>query len=833
MRNACFWLPVGLDLWYTVWMSLNWWQSTGAKPAIAVRTGKYGARQGATELAKGSKREKEDEQENIYGWKPILTTALVLAFVIAWYQQRTDSLELFDDMTIVLLTLVLAFASTVALVLRYVAKMEVKRAYLPIAFGSTLLLILGLIVILPVTRGVPETLQEMVALRTWSAFMVRAVLATLVVVAIVVEQSPRKQLNANMTWFCGISGLLSLFALIALIVMREPMHIAIGPIGRWEELMPLTIFGSGLGFLLARNTWRQDRFTYHLVFMLLILTFASIAAMLAHSRLFALENVSSIFSLSALAMPFFSVQTGMYASYLTAERYRQRENWMTRSVSGTRGGQELSPVVFREIAQQLNEALAITDVSGRIIFANSFLARLAGRKEEQLLAATPALWQHGSVAPDFYPRIFARILKDKVMYEGEVKNAYPANPEKGYTAALRITPVLNEVGDISCCVLQQRNVSAEQERAHLLRQMIDTMPLGVMLMDVPSMTITLINTEAEYLLSRTGFNIRAVRRFDDIVTELKTVEGKPYARQKLPPLSTIESKKPSEAADIAIFLENATSPSAIWKMQATPFFHEDGTMHSMLVSFQDVARHREYEHKMSDFISVASHQLRTPLTSIKWTLDMLRKKDTKMNEEEKVLMFDTCYQASERMMMTIQQLLQVAEIEETNITGIVKDSAQLAVTTVIEQSLQALKPLVEQKKLKVKQSVLRTLPPVRWNALALSQVMHNLMENAVKYTPEGGDIDSILTVKNNMIEWTLHDTGIGISAQQMPKLFQKFMRGDNAQRIHPDGTGLGLYIAKSTLEAAGGSIRIESEEGKGTTIYVLLPLEQAVRREDH
>jgi signal transduction histidine kinase len=148
----------------------------------------------------------------------------------------------------------------------------------------------------------------------------------------------------------------------------------------------------------------------------------------------------------------------------------------------------------------------------------------------------------------------------------------------------------------------------------------------------------------------------------------------------------------------------------------------------------------------------------------------------------------------------------------------------VSIETSIKGNVASLKALIDRKKLTFKESVLSALPPLMTDPFFVSQLTMNIIENAVKYTPDGGEIDSILRLKDGAIEWTLHDTGIGIPKSSLPKIFEKFFRADNAQKLVPDGTGLGLTIVRSIVDMLGGSIRIESEEGRGTTVEVRLPL---------
>jgi signal transduction histidine kinase len=553
----------------------------------------------------------------------------------------------------------------------------------------------------------------------------------------------------------------------------------------------------------------------------MILTLATLCLMgegyiaLADEQAMLIRIVGQAMIVTGSAVPAVYLMMRMFQSYRYAELYRSKERDARIAVNAN---SEITPIVFREIAVQLREPLAITDTTGRVLFANDKLIEMSGLAKKQILGGLPSLWQHVSTAPDFYRKAFDAMRGNKETFEGVVHNSYPNDRRRSYDALVRITPVLDEVGDIACCVLQQRNLTADQERTELLRHVINTMPIGVLLLDARTMDITLISTQAEYMLGRAELNLRATKNFSDIAAKFLQSDGTPYDTSSLPPYLATKDRRTHEVKNLII---GEGQKRMTWTMAATPFTGGDGSITDILVAIDDVSRNQTFEHSMTDFVSVASHQLRTPLTGIKWSLDALRKADVKMSDEDKRLLFETCYEASDRMMITIQQLLQVAEFERG---GKALKPEPVSIETSIKGNVASLKALIDRKKLTFKESVLSALPPLMTDPFFVSQLTMNIIENAVKYTPDGGEIDSILRLKDGAIEWTLHDTGIGIPKSSLPKIFEKFFRADNAQKLVPDGTGLGLTIVRSIVDMLGGSIRIESEEGRGTTVEVRLPL---------
>ncbi len=765
-------------------------------------------------------RPKPHKEPEIYSALRILVCALLCTLLGAglYFSQWRVSFFLLR-MSVNLITLA-TIASAITLFIRYAISRSTNRLYLALTFAMTNAAIILLLVFLPLFHPQGEALELLHVIRSWAGYGVRCMFALLLTLSIAAEQGEEQESPVGIGLFAGGSVLILAGIYVALTIWVPPPSFTFSMLARSREVLPLLCYLTSLNMLLKRGEWKREKTLFELLFLVTLHAIATVYLVVVPTQLHALETAAYALMAAGFAIPFFSVQTSMYRSYRYAEEHRIKESWMTGTLA-LKAGQNISPVVFREIADQLNEGLAITDVNGNVVYANNYLAQMTGYAQDQLLNKNPSAWQHASMPADFYPRIFARIGQEKKMQEVQAQNASPVDPGQGFDVLTRITPVLNEFGDISCVVFQQRDISAEQQRLHLLRQMIDTMPLGVLLIEVPSLSITLRNAQAEYLLTSAGFDLTRTKTLDQIAALMKNVKKEPYVKEELPPYRVMQTRKSHDAEDIAVFLGDQVNPSMIWKMKATPFFFRNGRIQYVLVSFDDISRHREFEHQMSDFISVASHQLRTPLTSIKWSLDALRKKDLNLSQEDKDMMIQTGYEASERMMTTIQQLLQAAELERGNINASLEP---MDLVKAVDDARKVLKMQIDEKKISVKQSVLRTIPPVRFNPFFLQQIVQNVLENAVRYTPEGGEIDSILTFKDDMVEWTLHDTGIGIPKENREKVFEKFFRSDNAQRMNPDGTGMGLYIVKSTMDSVGGAVWFDSEEGVGTTMYLRFPL---------
>ncbi|MBU0706778.1 cache domain-containing protein [Patescibacteria group bacterium] len=261
---------------------------------------------------------------------------------------------------------------------------------------------------------------------------------------------------------------------------------------------------------------------------------------------------------------------------------------------------------------------------------------------------------------------------------------------------------------------------------------------------------------------------------------------------------------------------------------ATPLKDNSGEVHGGVLVMKDVTKEQEIDKMKSEFVSVASHQLRTPLSASKWFLEMLINKEAGAINKEQAEYLDHIFKSNERMIALVNDLLNVSRIESgtiaieplpTNIDGLVR-------SVIFE-----LTPQVKKKNIKtVFQSVKGGLPNINIDPKLIRQVFQNLLSNAVKYTSEKGSVGVRVKTDKNYATFEIFDTGVGIPKKQQPKVFKKFFRADNVITMQTEGTGLGLYVAKSIVDASGGKIWFESVEGKGTSFFFTLPLTGSKRR---
>ncbi|OGZ45793.1 MAG: hypothetical protein A3C84_03275 [Candidatus Ryanbacteria bacterium RIFCSPHIGHO2_02_FULL_48_12] len=234
--------------------------------------------------------------------------------------------------------------------------------------------------------------------------------------------------------------------------------------------------------------------------------------------------------------------------------------------------------------------------------------------------------------------------------------------------------------------------------------------------------------------------------------------------------------------------------------------------------FRDITREKEIDREKSEFVSLAAHQLRTPLTGIGWTVELFLRKE-KLTKEEKSYL-DAIHFSVQRLNTLVKLLLNVSRIESGKVSVDAKPVELVAFTsTCIGEH----KMLYEKKKLDVVFDKHPQKLMVTTDKNLLDFILKNLFANAINYTEEKGKVEITLQEKQDSVVFTVQDTGIGIPKKEQARIFGKFIRASNAVNTKPDGTGLGLYIVRESVNLLGGKIWFESEEGKGSTFFIELP----------
>ncbi len=353
--------------------------------------------------------------------------------------------------------------------------------------------------------------------------------------------------------------------------------------------------------------------------------------------------------------------------------------------------------------------------------------------------------------------------------------------------------------------IEEARQLAEEERNRTLT-IITNLADGLMVFD-KQMKVSSINPHAAKF-----FRVKKEEITEKSILELSEID-------KLKPLALILRKETEDlyrkelTVRKNLTLEISTIPMTTGKEQT-------GT----LVILHDITREKTIEKMKTEFVSLAAHQLRTPLSAIKWTLKMLLEGDIgKISKEQREFLQKT-YQSNERMISLINDLLDVTRIEE----GRYLFKPTLAfLENVVQFVINSYQAEADRRKIKLRfKAPEGKLPKVTMDVEKMRLVIQNLIDNSIKYSFQGGEVTISLkySKKEKEIEFSIKDSGVGVPKDQRPRVFSKFFRGSNVIRMETEGSGLGLFIAKNIVEAHGGRIWFESEEKKGATFYFVLPV---------
>ncbi|MBI2334430.1 HAMP domain-containing histidine kinase [Candidatus Daviesbacteria bacterium] len=244
---------------------------------------------------------------------------------------------------------------------------------------------------------------------------------------------------------------------------------------------------------------------------------------------------------------------------------------------------------------------------------------------------------------------------------------------------------------------------------------------------------------------------------------------------------------------------------------------------SCILILHDLSKEEELEQMKLDFVSMASHELKTPLTNIIGYLSVFIEENRPKLTKEQAELLDRSLVSARQLQALVENLLSVNKIEREQMAVSVE---QVDLNAVLDKAVEDLQNQAKLKNIILNYTKDATLPKVMADPLRLAEVINNLVANAISYTGAGGRVSVYSNSAPNEIVTTVEDTGVGIPAEAIPHLFNKFFRVSNTLQKGSKGTGLGLYISKSIIQKLNGRIWVESEPGKGSKFHFSLPIVQ-------
>jgi len=262
------------------------------------------------------------------------------------------------------------------------------------------------------------------------------------------------------------------------------------------------------------------------------------------------------------------------------------------------------------------------------------------------------------------------------------------------------------------------------------------------------------------------------------------------------------------------YIENPETVSLIVLLLTTVLFIVD---FSITRSFERLA---EASRMKSEFINIVSHQLRSPLSNLKWTIDLLLSGRLGKIEEKQTEYFKILKDNSARMSELVSDLLTVSRIETATLMF---KKQKFSLGNMVKELIREFEPFTRAANVELAFNQEPVLAEVFADPNQIRQAIGNLLDNAIRYTRERGKVEIALLKRNKNLYLEIKDSGVGIPKDDQKYIFQKFFRSENVLKYQTQGSGLGLYIAKSIIEKSDGKIGFLSQEGVGSTFWFTLP----------
>jgi PAS domain S-box-containing protein len=474
---------------------------------------------------------------------------------------------------------------------------------------------------------------------------------------------------------------------------------------------------------------------------------------------------------------------------------------------------------FRNIFENGKVGIILTNIDQKFIRVNPAFCTLTGYSEKELLTKKFSDITH----PDHRMQDVASIKK---LVDGDIptyktEKRYKTKSGEIIWALLVVTVIKNKDGsfgyflgmveDITDRKRMEQNIIDDKLKDEAI---IDSIGDAVFATDMEG-KIILFNDIAEQLVGIAEKDALG-KDYHDVVTFIKESDGK-QGNDFISEAMTLDKVTKMVNHTILVSKDGRQIPILD---SASPIKNSEGNIIGCVVAFHDITKERQIDKAKTEFVSLASHQLRTPLATINWYSELLLSKDGDKLTPKQRQYVDETYHASKRMVSLVNSLLNVSRLE---LGTFVIEPEPVDVEQFMKRCINDFHIPISQKHLIIKETYDTHIHTIQADKKLLSIIMQNLLSNAVKYTPEQGTVFLDVLEDKGAIVIRVKDTGIGIPQFQQGKIFSKLFRADNVHKIDSGGSGLGLYIVHEIVTASGGKIWFESKEGSGTTFFVSLP----------
>lgn len=379
--------------------------------------------------------------------------------------------------------------------------------------------------------------------------------------------------------------------------------------------------------------------------------------------------------------------------------------------------------------------------------------------------------------------------------------------------------IREKVGELETSVaeLHAANNIIASEKARV-EAILDGLGEGLLTVD-QDWRVNYINEPAIALL---GENARILGQEATQVMHLEDAGGKLIPEAKHPISRAIGQRKRVSidmTKGAALYVRSGAAERRRVALTITPIVSATKVAGAAVV-LRDITEESNIDWAKSEIISIASHQLRTPLTAIKWYVAALLREEEDITPEQTEKYLQRVYDANQHMIELVDALLNVSRIDLGTLTLMPKE---VDIEATLKDVLKELAVEIKTKQLQVVTESNHEMQPAYIDPNGLHIILQNLISNAVKYSFKGRAVTVELQQQSKNALICVRDQGCGIPADQQRKIFTKLFRATNAAKVATDGTGLGLYVTKALIERAGGNIWFESVEGRGSTFYAIIP----------
>ncbi len=372
--------------------------------------------------------------------------------------------------------------------------------------------------------------------------------------------------------------------------------------------------------------------------------------------------------------------------------------------------------------------------------------------------------------------------------------------------------------------VEEKTGELNQTKVHI-ETVIENLTSGLIEYD-SDFTVMRINYAAEEILGleRGAVIGKKITPEDTIKSELESL-----ARVSYPGLVPGVRKLSKEvsglnAAEVHEILIRYPFEKELQVITAPIISPQTGEMHGFIKVIRDITREKMISKSKSEFISIAAHQLRTPLSAVKWAMKLVIDGDMGPLNPEQAQFLNRGYETNQKMISLVNDLLNVARIEDGRFGYSFKESNIMEVINMIINSSK-----LASRERSVEVVLINNAPDIKpfvFDAEKMALAIQNLLDNALKYTNPGGKVTMEVFVEGDYLKMKVVDTGVGVPKNQLSRLFSKFFRAENVIHMQTSGSGLGLFIVKNIIVRHGGDITVESEEGKGTTFTLIIPMKE-------